>query len=119
MSFGQQRTFPQLGCNEDFMGSLGLFAVPRKLGHCAKEAAGTLGRRNLGKFLGNLAIEGKLLGLGKAQVAKAVVELHELGLFLSGGNLDVFSFLEVRGGVIGEGPLSNGCRQILFLRRHW
>ncbi len=88
--------FPQLGCNEDFMGSLSLFAVPRKFVHCAKEAAGALGRLNFGKFLRDFTIEGKLLELGEAQMAKVVVPLHELGLFISSSRLDVLSFLEWR-----------------------
>jgi hypothetical protein len=45
---------------------LGFLALPWKLGHCAKEAAGALGQRNLGKFHWDLTIESKLLELGKA-----------------------------------------------------
>ncbi len=78
------------------MGSLGLFATPRWLGHCSEEAAGALRRHNFGKCLGDFAIEGKLLELGEAQVAKAVVPLHELGLFISGGELCVLSFHQER-----------------------
>ncbi len=78
------------------MGSLGLFAAPRKLGHCAKEAAGALGWRNFGELLGDFSIECKLLELGEEQVAKVVVPLHELGLFIGGGKLGSVSFLKGR-----------------------
>ncbi len=85
-----------IGYNEDLVGSLGLLVIPGKLGHCAKEAISTLGRRNLGKFLGDFAIESKLLELGEAQMANAIVPLHELDLIVDRSKLDVFSFLEWR-----------------------
>ncbi len=73
--------------------SLGLIASPEKLRHCPKEAACALGRENLGELLWGLAIEGKLLELREAQVAKAVVPGHELSLVTGGRELDVFGFL--------------------------
>ncbi len=79
-----------------------------KLGHCAKEATSALGRHDLGNFLGDFFIKSKLLELGVAQVAEAVVSLHELGFFNGSSKLDVFSFFEWRRGVEGEGPLLNG-----------
>jgi hypothetical protein len=48
------------------MESLGFLASPGKLGHCTKEATGTLGQYNLGEFLGDFTIESKLLELGEA-----------------------------------------------------
>jgi hypothetical protein len=62
--------------NENFVGSLGFLASPGKLGHRTKEAASTLERDDLGKLLWDFTIEGKLLELGKAQVAKLVVPTH-------------------------------------------
>jgi hypothetical protein len=56
---------PRLGCNKDFVRRLGLFATPRNLHHCAKETAYALEWRDLGKLLGDFAIEGKLLELSK------------------------------------------------------
>jgi hypothetical protein len=44
----------------------------------------TLGRQHLGKLLWNLAIEGKQFKLWKGKMTKAVVPLHELGLFIGG-----------------------------------
>jgi hypothetical protein len=85
-----------VGCDKDFVGSLGLFAAQRKLGHCIKEVASALGWLDLGNFLGDFAIECKLLELGEAQVAEVVVPSNELGLFIGGGKLGVLSFLEVR-----------------------
>ncbi len=90
------------------MGRLGFLALPWKLGHCAKEAAGALGQHNLGKFHWDLTIESKLLELGKAYVAKAVVPMHELSLIVSSRELDVFSFLWWRQGVKCEGALLYG-----------
>jgi hypothetical protein len=87
--------------------SLGFLASPGKLGHCPKKAASALGRQNLGKLLWDLAIEGELLELGKAQVAKAVLSAHELSLIVGGQELDVFSFLYQRQGVKGKRPLSD------------
>ncbi len=49
-----------------------------------KKAASTLGRQHLGKLFRDLAIEGKLLELWKGKVTKAVMPLHELGLFVGG-----------------------------------
>ncbi len=74
----------------------------------AKEAAGALGWLNLGKFLGDFAVDCKLLELGEAQAVEAVVPSHEFGLFIGSGKLNVLSFLEGKGGVKGEGPLLNG-----------
>jgi len=38
-----------------------LFAAPRNIGHRAEETFGALGGIEQGQFLGNFAIEGKLL----------------------------------------------------------
>jgi hypothetical protein len=85
-------TVSWLGGNENFVISLGFLALPGKLRHCPKKAACALGWQNLGELLWDLAIEGKLLELGKAQVAKMVVLAHELSLIVSDRKLDVFSF---------------------------
>ncbi len=58
-----ENALPRLGCDKDFVRSLGLFAAPRNLRHSAKETACTLGLRNLGEFLGDFAIDGELLEL--------------------------------------------------------
>ncbi len=57
-----------------------------------QKAACTLGRQHLGKLLWDLAIEGKLLELGEAQVTKAVMPVHELGLIVACYKLEVFGF---------------------------
>jgi hypothetical protein len=54
------------------------------------------GGLTLASFLGIFAVECKLLELGEARVAKAVVPLHELGFFIGSGKLGVLSFLEGR-----------------------
>jgi hypothetical protein len=54
-------TFHRLGCDKDFVRRLGLFAAPRDLCHCAEVTACALGWRDLGEFLGDFAIDGKLL----------------------------------------------------------
>ncbi len=98
----------RFGRDEDLVGSLGLLALPGELGHCTEEATSAHGRRNLSKFFGDFIIESKLLELGEAQVDEVVLPTHELGLIVSNGKLDVFTLFEWRGGVKGEGPLSNG-----------
>jgi hypothetical protein len=65
-------TLSRFGCNENLVISLGFLTLPGKLRPCPKEAACALGRQNLGKLLWDLAVEGKLLELREAQVAKAV-----------------------------------------------
>jgi hypothetical protein len=85
-----------LGCNEHFVRSLALFAVPRKFSHSNKVAAGALGRLNLGGFLGFFAVECKLLELWEVQVVEVVVPSHELGLIIHGSKLDALSFLKGR-----------------------
>ncbi len=89
------------------MGSIGFHALPGTLGLCTKKAAGALRWHDLGKFLWDLTIEGKLFELGKAQVAKVVVPTHELSLIVGGRKVGVFSFLWWRRGVKGKGPLPN------------
>ncbi len=54
---------PRLGCDKDFVRSLGFFAAPRNLGHRAKETASTLGWLDFCQLLGNFTVEGKLLEL--------------------------------------------------------
>jgi hypothetical protein len=61
--------------NRDALSWFGL-ALLGKLGHRPKKAACALGRQNLDKPLWGLAIEGKLLELRKAQVAKLVELMH-------------------------------------------
>ncbi len=79
----------RLGGDEDFVGSLGFLALPGKLGHCTKVAASALGQDDLGKLHWNFTIVGKLLELGKAQVAKLVVPTHEFSLIVGSRELDV------------------------------
>jgi hypothetical protein len=104
---GDGDSLSRFGGNEDFVGSLGFLALPGKLGHCTKKAAGALGRHDLGKFLWDLTVEGKLLELGKAQVAKLVVPMYEFSLIIGSRELDVFSFLCWRCGVKGMRPSSD------------
>jgi hypothetical protein len=85
MSFGQPRRTLQVWLQQDLVVGLGLLASPRKLCHCAEHAASMLGRHHLvGKLLWDLAIEGGLLELWEGKVTKAVIPLHELGLFVGG-----------------------------------
>jgi hypothetical protein len=97
-------TLSRFGCGESFIFSLGFFVLPGKLGLCPKKAACALGRQALGKLLWDLAIEGSLLELREAQVAKAVVPVHMLGLVVGGRKLGVFGFLGQWQGVKGKRP---------------
>ncbi len=54
---------PRLGCDKDFVRSLGFFAAPRNLGHCTKETASALGWLNFCQLLGDFPVQGKLLEL--------------------------------------------------------
>ncbi len=74
----------RFGCNEDLVVGLGFLALPRKLHHRPKLSACTLGRQHLGKLLQDFAFEGKLFELREGKVTKAVMPLHELGLFIGG-----------------------------------
>ncbi len=74
------------------MVSLGFLASPEKLGHRAKQASCTLGRQPLDELLWDLTIDGKLLEFWKGKVTEAVMPTHELGLFVSGRELDVLHF---------------------------
>ncbi len=74
------------------MVGFGFLALPGKLSHCTKQTASALGRQHLGELLWNLAVEGKLFELWKGKVTKALMPLHELGLFVSGRELDVLGF---------------------------
>ncbi len=94
MSFGCMRCTLQVW--EDLMVGLDFLALPRTLCHRSKKAACALGRQHLGRLLWDLAIEGKLLELGEAQVAKAVMSLHELGMIIGSRELDIFGFLGQR-----------------------
>jgi hypothetical protein len=91
--------------------------VPRNLGHCAEETSGALGGIEQGQFLGNFAIEGKLLQPCEGKVSQTVVPPHHLGLIVSGG----------KGGVLlhglwwirieGEGTSANGLVGWILLNR--
>ncbi len=74
------------------MVGLDFLASPGKLGHCAKKAASTLGRQHLSKLLWNLTIEDEMFELWKGKVTEAVMPSLELGLFVSGRELDVLGF---------------------------
>jgi hypothetical protein len=93
-----QDALSRFGPNKDLVVNLGFLASPRKLCCCTKKAACALGRQHHGKLLWDLAVEGKLLelGLGEAQVAKAVMPAHKLGLIVVSRKLDVFGFLGQR-----------------------
>ncbi len=82
----------RFGCNKYLMVGLGFLALPGKLGHSAKQASCTLGRQHFGELLQDLAIESKLLEFWKGKVTKAVMPLHELGLFVSSREFDVLRF---------------------------
>jgi hypothetical protein len=84
--------------------SFGFLFLPGKLGHCPKKAASALGWQYLCKLLLDLTIEGKLLELRKAQLAKLVGPMHDLSLLVSSHELDVLSFLCWRQGVKGKRP---------------
>ncbi len=66
-----------------------LFATPRNLGHHAKETSGALGGIEQGQFLGNYAIEGKLLQLCKGEginsAGSSAAERGESSFLASGG----------------------------------
>ncbi len=68
-----QDALSRFGCNKDLVVGLGFLALPGKLGHCAKQAASTLGRQHLGELLWDFTIEGKLLELCEGKVAKVVM----------------------------------------------
>ncbi len=51
-----------------------------------------LGGSTLASSFWDLAVEGELLELREAQVAKAVMPVHELGLIIGGHELEVFGF---------------------------
>jgi hypothetical protein len=102
-----QDSLPRFVYDENLVISHGFLASPGKLCHCPKEAACTLGRQNFGKLLWDLAVEGKLLELGEAQVAQAVMPAHELGLIGGGRKLDIVGFLGHRQGVKVKRPSSD------------
>jgi hypothetical protein len=92
-----QDALSRFGRDKYLMVGLGFLASPGKLGHRAKQASCTLGRQHLGELLWDLAVEGKLLvEFWKGKVAKAVMPLHELGLFIGGRELDVLCFFGSR-----------------------
>jgi hypothetical protein len=85
-------TLSRFGHDENLVISLGFLALPWKLIITPKRQPALLGGKP-GKLLWDLAIEGKLLKLREAQVAKVVVPAHELGLVIGSRKLDVFGFL--------------------------
>ncbi len=79
-----QDALSRFGCDKDLVVGLGFLASPRKLRHCTKQAASTLGRQHLGELLQNLAIECKLFEPWKGKMTRAVMPLHELRLLIGG-----------------------------------
>ena len=82
--------------------------MPRNLGHHAKETSGALGGFDQGQFLGNFAIEGKLLHFCKGKVTQTVVPTHQLGLVVSGGKVGILLLGLWWIWIKGEGPSSDG-----------
>ncbi len=74
------------------MVGLGFLALPRKLYHCAKQAASTFGRQHLAKLLWDLTVEGELFKLWKGKVTKEVMPSYELGQFIGGREVEVLGF---------------------------
>jgi hypothetical protein len=103
-----QNTLPWLGCNKDFVGSFGLFAVPRKLGHHAKEAASAFWGLDLAQLLEDFPIRSHFLEGREGNMAEAVVPSHQLGLIISGSKRGVVVGCSWRRGVEGKSPLP-GC----------
>jgi hypothetical protein len=87
-----QDALSRFGCNKYLVVGLGFLALPGKLGHRAKQTSCTLGRQHLGKLLQDLAVEGKLFEFWKGKMTKVVMQLHELGLFVGGQELEVLRF---------------------------
>ena len=93
-----------------------LFAAPRNLGHRAEETSGALGGIEQGQFLGNFAIDGKLLQFCEGKVTQTVVPTHQLGLVDSGGKVGLLLGLWWIW-IKGEGPLSDGLVGWALLNR--
>ena len=94
-----------------------LFAVPRNLGHCAKETSSALGGIEQGLFLGNFAIEGKQLQFCEGKVTQRVVPMHQLGLVVSGRKGEVLLLSLWWIWIEGEGPSSDGLVGWILLNR--
>ncbi len=88
--------FPRLGCDEDLVRGLGLFAAPRNLSHCTEEAASALGWLDFRQLLGDFPVEGELLELREGEMTKVVMPSHELGLIVGSGEVDVLPLLRWR-----------------------
>jgi hypothetical protein len=87
-----------------------VFGVPRNFGHGPKKAAGTAGRKNVGKLGGDLAIARELLELWEGGVAKAIMPSHQLSLIIRGGNQILVGFLEHWQWVERKGVLTKEVR---------
>jgi len=74
--------FPRLGCDEDLVRGLGLFAAPRNLSHRAEEAASALGWLDFRQLLGDFPVEGEWLGY----LPRIVGEVEILEEFGGSGN---------------------------------
>jgi hypothetical protein len=57
----------------------------------------------------DLTILGKDLEFWEGEVAKAVMPLHQLGLIVGGGKLEILVFLKGRRGIEDEGALVSGA----------
>ncbi len=86
---------------------------PGYFGHGAKEASRAGRKLDLGQTLRNLAAKRQLLELGEGQVAEALMLVHEFGLVVNCGQVDVLVFLKL--GINVEGERSHPCSFLLFL----
>ena len=68
-----------------------LFPSPRHLSHGTIEATSTCWWLDTCKFLGELVVLGKVLELGKREVAKMMMPAHQLGLIICGDVIDTVS----------------------------
>jgi len=87
---------PRLGCDKDLVRGLGFFAASRNLSHRAKEAASALGWRVFRQLLEDFPVEGELFKLCEGKVTKAITPLHEFGLIVGSGEVDVPPLLRWR-----------------------
>ena len=71
-----------------------LFSSPRHLSHDTIEATSTCWWLDTCKFLGDLVVLGKVLELGKREVAKTMMSAHQLSLIICGDVIDSVSCVQ-------------------------
>ena len=86
---------PRLGGSKNSMTIISTFSGgPKNFCHGPKKTSGAVGRPDVGKLGGDLAVAGEVLELAEQGMAEMVVPAHQLGLVVQSGDRVLFDLVK-------------------------